>query len=68
LESLITAGAFDSVKSSNETVNAWRAKLFAGIDGALMHGQRAWNDKLRGQNALFSAVAGAETVHGRAFA
>jgi DNA polymerase-3 subunit alpha len=62
LESLITAGAFDSVKSSNETVNAWRAKLFAGIDGALMHGQRAWADKLRGQNALFSAVAGAETV------
>ena len=62
LESLITAGAFDSVKPSNDTVNGWRAKLFAGIDGALTHGQRAWNDKMRGQNALFGAVAGAETV------
>lgn len=55
LESLITAGAFDSLKPQELSVNRWRAKLFAAVDGALSHGQRIWNDKLRGQNALFGA-------------
>jgi DNA polymerase III subunit alpha len=54
LESLITAGAFDSLKSSDISVNCWRARLFAAVDGALSHGQRIWSDKLKGQNALFS--------------
>ncbi|HEX8286840.1 MAG TPA: DNA polymerase III subunit alpha [Pyrinomonadaceae bacterium] len=58
LESLITAGAFDSLKPEQSTVNHWRARLFAGIEPALTHGQRVWNDKLRGQNALFGAVSG----------
>jgi DNA polymerase III subunit alpha len=55
IESLITAGAFDSLMPENCEVNLWRAKLFAGIDGALSHAQKAWNDKIRGQSALFGA-------------
>jgi DNA polymerase-3 subunit alpha len=53
LESLICAGAFDSVKPLDWTVNLWRARLLAGIDTSLSAAQRSWNDKLRGQNALF---------------
>ena len=53
LESLITAGAFDSLMPPDLNVNRWRAKLFAAVDGALSHGQRIWNDRLKGQNALF---------------
>lgn len=53
LESLVVAGAFDSMMPENLTVNRWRARLSAGIDGALSSGQKAWNDKIRGQNALF---------------
>jgi DNA polymerase III subunit alpha len=56
LESLITAGAFDSLMPESCTVNLWRAKLFAGIDGALSHAQKIWNDKIRGQSALFGAA------------
>ena len=54
-ESLITAGAFDSLKPQGLTVNSWRARLFAGIDSIIAHGQRFWNDKLRGQSILFGA-------------
>lgn len=53
LESLVTAGAFDTLKETNATVNSWRAKLFAAIDGAIAYGQKVFNDKIRGQNALF---------------
>lgn len=53
LESLITAGAFDSLRDEKCSVSLWRAKLFAGVDGALSHAQKSWNDKLRGQTALF---------------
>ncbi len=56
LESLITAGAFDSVNSKNEAVNVWRAKLFGAIDSALKHGQRVYTDTQRGQTGLFGAV------------
>lgn len=56
LESLITAGAFDSFMPPDLTVNLWRAKLFAGIEGALSHSQKAWNDKNRGQSGLFGAT------------
>jgi DNA polymerase III subunit alpha len=57
LESLITAGAFDSLMPENCNVNLWRAKLFAGIEGSLTHAQKVWNDKIRGQNALFGGAA-----------
>jgi DNA polymerase-3 subunit alpha len=55
LESLISAGAFDSLKPGDMIVNLWRAKLFAGIDGALSHSQKVWQDEMRGQNALFGS-------------
>jgi DNA polymerase III subunit alpha len=56
LESLICAGAFDSLMPTDHIVNLWRARLFAGIDGSLSHAQRAWNDKLKGQTMLFGAA------------
>jgi DNA polymerase III subunit alpha len=56
LESLISAGAFDSLMPTDHIVNLWRARLFAGIDGSLSHAQRAWNDKLKGQTMLFGAA------------
>lgn len=56
LESLITAGAFDSLLPESCPVNLWRAKLYAAIDGSLSRAQRAWNDKLKGQSGLFGAA------------
>ncbi|MGI8555791.1 MAG: DNA polymerase III subunit alpha, partial [Pyrinomonadaceae bacterium] len=55
LESLATAGAFDSLKPEDCPVNLWRAKIFAGTDKALLSAQRYWNDKIKGQSALFGA-------------
>ncbi len=57
LESLITAGAFDSFKPSDLTVNHWRARLFAGINNVLSSGQKVQNDKIRGQNDLFGELS-----------
>ena len=54
LESLITAGAFDSLKPADSTSNLWRARLFAGIDEALSYSQKAWNDLSSGQHGLFA--------------
>ncbi len=58
LESLISAGAYDSVNPDpvNEDIFLWRAKLSAGIQAALAHGQRVQNDLIRGQTDLFAAV------------
>jgi len=53
LESLITAGAFDSVMPAGTNVKQWRARNFSGIDKALTHGQKHRQDKIRGQNDLF---------------
>ncbi|MBA2494545.1 MAG: DNA polymerase III subunit alpha [Acidobacteria bacterium] len=53
LEGLITAGAFDSLMPADLSVNLWRAKHFAAIDNSLSHGQKIWQDKVRGQDGLF---------------
>lgn len=53
LESLITAGAFDSLNTVGLATNLWRAKLFAAIDLSLSVAQRSWSDKLKGQSGLF---------------
>ncbi len=53
LESLITAGAFDSMMPDGLTTNQWRAQHFAAIESSLSHGQKVWQDKIRGQNDLF---------------
>jgi len=62
LESLIAAGAYDSLKPSSLNINQWRAKLYAGIETALTYGQRVWSDNLRGQNALFGDVSSDENI------
>jgi DNA polymerase-3 subunit alpha len=61
LESLVSAGAFDSVKPDNLSVNLWRARLYAGVNDAISHGQRIWSDRLRGQSDLFGNMAAHET-------
>jgi len=66
IESLVTAGAFDSMMPEGMTANLWRAKLCAAIDDALASSQRAWSDRERGQTDLFGAAvaddAGVEHV------
>lgn len=61
LESLITAGAFDSLKPSELSLNKWRASLFSAINAALASGQKFWSDKLSGQNGLFGGADNQET-------
>jgi DNA polymerase-3 subunit alpha len=62
LESLIAAGAYDSLKPSSSSINQWRARLNSGIESALTYAQRAWNDQMCGQNALFGAVSNDENI------
>ncbi|QQS41951.1 MAG: DNA polymerase III subunit alpha [Acidobacteriota bacterium] len=56
LESLICAGAFDSLDPESDP-SMWRARHFECIDEALNHGQRVWNDRKMGQSALFGSAA-----------
>ncbi len=56
IESLVAAGAFDSLKPADETTNAWRATLFANIDAALAFAQKSWSDTANGQAGLFGEV------------
>ncbi|MGB2750915.1 MAG: DNA polymerase III subunit alpha [Pyrinomonadaceae bacterium] len=53
LESLIAAGAFDSMMPEDSDTGSWRARLHGAIESALAQGQRMSEDKLRGQSALF---------------
>ncbi|MFN2500524.1 MAG: DNA polymerase III subunit alpha [Pyrinomonadaceae bacterium] len=62
LESLIAAGAFDSLMPDHSTSGAWRARLHESIEPALQQGQRASEDRLRGQSGLFGMVDAAEPV------
>jgi len=57
LESLIKAGAMDSLEGS-------RAQLMAVLDRAMESGQRAHRDRKSGQAALFDIPAGAESAQG----
>jgi len=62
LESLIAAGAFDSLMPQEKPVGEWRAQLHAAIEMALAQGQRASEDRMRGQSALFGAAETEETA------
>jgi DNA polymerase-3 subunit alpha len=58
LESLIKAGACDSLYRRDEAwmatpITARRARLFAGIDRAMEHGNRRQKDREQGQSFLF---------------
>jgi|CXWL01.1.fsa_nt_gi DNA polymerase-3 subunit alpha len=61
LESLIAAGAFDSIMPDGMGSGEWRARLFAAIEPALQRGQRMSEDRLRGQSGLFGMAESAET-------
>ncbi|MBA3440588.1 MAG: hypothetical protein H0T92_12030, partial [Pyrinomonadaceae bacterium] len=56
LESLVCAGAFDSLNMHGQSVHAWRAQHFAGIDAALSLGARAQRARACGQSDLFGNV------------
>ncbi len=56
LESLIAAGAFDSLMPPGSSLGSWRAALHESIDSALQQGQRAADDRMRGQTGLFGIV------------
>ena len=55
-ESLVSAGAFDSLKDAR-TASEWRGALFNSIDGALARSQRAKRERIQGQSGLFGMVA-----------
>jgi DNA polymerase-3 subunit alpha len=54
-ESLVSAGAFDSLKDGR-SVHEWRGALFSCIDAALSRAQRSRRDTQVGQNALFGGT------------
>jgi DNA polymerase-3 subunit alpha len=55
LESLIKAGALDSLVAGSDPPCLRRARLFAAVDRALEHGGRHQRDREKGQNQLFGA-------------
>ena len=56
LESLVSAGAFDSLNSDDLDTSLWRATLHAAVNSAISYAQKIWNDKLRGQSGLFGGI------------
>lgn len=61
LESLVAAGAFDSIKQPESEIGSWRAQMHSAIEPALQQGQRLAEDRLRGQSGLFGAVESTES-------
>jgi len=59
LESLVKAGALDSLAPGNDPPSVRRARLFAAVDRALEHGGRHQRDREKGQNQLFGGSSGA---------
>jgi DNA polymerase III subunit alpha len=57
LESLVKAGAFDSLSSPSPHLGALRARLMATIDMACEHGARSQRDRNLGQAQLFGGVS-----------
>ena len=62
MESLITAGAFDSLMPDGTETAAWRSRLYGGVTDILQYGQRSWEDRARGQSGLFGVAASDETM------
>ena len=62
MESLIAAGAFDSLMPEAVEVAAWRSRLYGGVTDILQFGQRSWEDKARGQSDLFGAASTEEKM------
>jgi DNA polymerase-3 subunit alpha len=55
LESLISAGAFDSL-SDGRPIHAWRGGLHSSIDAAFARAEGAKRDRLRASTGLFGAM------------
>ncbi|HEX2458185.1 MAG TPA: DNA polymerase III subunit alpha [Vicinamibacterales bacterium] len=55
LESLIKAGALDSIAAGSGGAAAIRARLFNAVDRAIEHGSRHQRDRDKGQHQLFGA-------------
>ena len=55
-ESLICAGAFDSLNAPAGSRHRWRAQCFAAIDALLSYGARVQQSASLGQNALFESL------------
>ncbi len=55
LESLVSAGAFDSLKPESRSLDDWRGQLHGTIDSALARAQRTRRNKQQGQNGLFGS-------------
>lgn len=53
LESLVCAGALDSLRPTGQTVAQWRANLYHAVDSTLARASRFHRDQSRGQNMLF---------------
>ncbi len=60
LESLVKAGALDSLLPDTATVASRRARLFAAVDRAIEHGGRHQRDRDKGQSQLFGGSGGDE--------
>jgi len=56
LESLVKAGALDSLGPPGDSSPSKRARLFDVVDKALEHGGRHQRDREKGQNQLFGAM------------
>jgi DNA polymerase-3 subunit alpha len=56
LESLVKAGALDSLCTGDTALTSRRARLAAGLDRALEQGNRVQKDRDRGQSQLFGGV------------
>lgn len=55
-ESLISAGAFDSLNNTGWNLHQWRGTLHEVIDRALAKAQRTRREREQGQSGLFDAV------------
>jgi DNA polymerase-3 subunit alpha len=58
LESLVKAGALDSLAPGGDPPSVRRARLFAAVDRALEHGGRHQRDREKGQHQLFGGASG----------
>jgi DNA polymerase-3 subunit alpha len=63
LESLVCAGAFDSLRADSCTAHLWRAKCYAVMDTALEEGTRAKRNTSQGQEGLFGQFNKAESLN-----
>ena len=58
LESLVCAGALDSLKPEAETLQRWRASLLATVDRAIECGARTKRQRSNGQVDMFGLAGG----------